>query len=486
MTMKKQVLAFFIMIMSVFFVACSEDAGFSSSPSLKLEFSEDTISFDTLFTDCISPSAVFLVHNRNKNALRISDVRLASGGASGFDVLVDGQYGPVMRDLEIRAKDSLFVAASVKLDRNGLDVPYMVKDSLIFTLESGVVQRVLFVAHGRDVTFMYGDSIISDTVVSAGHYVVYDSLYVGENSTLTVEEGTTFYFHDGAYLKVAGTLNVKGKYGNPVVFRGDRTDNLFDYLPYDRVPGKWGGIRFTSTSNGNVIEHCDIHSGEYGIMVERGDTSVQRLVVESSKLHNFTGNALETQAAHVHVGNSLIANAEGNCVKVVGGNVSFVHCTIANFYVWKQRDVALALHNSLDGEPVPLYGASFRNCIITGTKEDEVMGYLTIYGDTIPNAINYRFENSLVNTVDTQDTCFVNVVYDNFEEKPFAKEHFVKIDNEEFDYDFHLTEESTARGKATELFLDVYPYDLDGVVRNAVAVDAGCFNYVPTESVPQE
>ena len=424
---------------------------------------------------------MFVVRNRNKNSLRISDVRLASGGESGFSVLVDGQYGSVMRDLEIRAKDSLFVVASVKLDRNGLDVPYQVKDSLLFTLESGVVQKVLLTAHGRDVVFMYGDSIMSDTTFQAGHYVVYDSLRVAENVTLEITQGATFYFHDNAYLKVEGTVIANGAYGAPVVFRNDRTDNLFSYLPYDRVPGKWGGVIIASTSNGNVFGHCDIHGAEYGIMVERGDTAQQRLTITSSSLQNFTGNALELHAAHADVVNTLIANAQGNCVKVVGGNVSFIHCTIANFYVWKQRDVALALHNSLEGEPMPLYGASFRNCIITGSKDDELMGYFTAFGDTVPNAVNYCFENSLVNTLDTQDSCFVNIVYDNVDESPFAKEHFVKIDHNVFDYDFRLVKDSKARGIASDDFLDVLPYDLDGAVREQGNVDAGCYVYKPTE-----
>lgn len=479
--MKRQVLAFCMILMSALFVACNEDAGFSSSPLLRLEFSTDTVSFDTLFTDRVSPSAMFVVRNRNKNSLRISDVRLASGGESGFSVLVDGQYGSVMRDLEIRAKDSLFVVASVKLDRNGLDVPHLVKDSLLFTLESGVVQKVLLTAHGRDVVFMYGDSIMSDTTFRAGHYVVYDSLRVAENVTLEITQGATFYFHDKAYLKVDGTVIANGAYGAPVVFRNDRTDNLFSYLPYDRVPGKWGGVIIASTSNGNVFEHCDIHGAEYGIMVESGDTVQQRLTVTSSSLQNFTGNALEMHAARADVTNTLIANAQGNCVKVVGGNVSFTHCTIANFYVWKQRDVALALHNSLEGEPMPLYGASFRNCIITGTKDDEVMGYFTAFGDTVPNAINYSFENSLINTLETQDSCFVNIVFDNVDEPPFAKEHFSKIDHDVFDYDFHLTEESKARGIASDSFIDMLPYDLDGTVREQGSVDAGCYVYKPTE-----
>ena len=463
--------------MSVFLVACNEDAGFSSDPDLRLEFSCDTVTFDTLFTDLSAPTAMFVVHNRNKNSLRVSDIRLASGGESGFNVLVDGEPGNVVRDIEIRAKDSIYVLASVKLDRNGTDMPLMVKDSLLFTLESGVGQYVLLMAHGMDVTFMHAPKFSTDTVLAAGHYVVYDSLVVEPESHLTLSAGTTLYFHDNAFMKVEGVLNAVGELGKPIVFRGDRTDRMFDYLPYDRVPGQWGGVKFTSTSNGNVLEYCDIHSAKYGLMVELGDTTLQRLTVESSKIYNFTGHAMELQQAHASVSNTLIANAEGNCVKVVGGSVDFVHCTIANFYVWKQRDVALALHNNLEGVPAPLYRASFSNCIIAGTKDDELMGYFTEYGDTVPNSVNYYFSHSLINTVATDDSCFVSVVFDRPDSLSFAKEQFMLIDNEEFKYDFHLSEISQARGIASGEFLDILPVDVDGVQRTAEAVDAGCFVY---------
>lgn len=474
--MKKIIFSIFV-IMSVFLVACNEDAGFSSSPDLRLEFSCDTVAFDTLFTDLSSPTAMFVVHNRNKNSLRVSDIRLASGGESGFNVLVDGEPGNVVRDIEIRAKDSIYVLASVKLDRNGTDMPLMVKDSLLFTLESGVGQYVLLMAYGRDVTFMHAPKFTTDTILAAGHYVVYDSLVVGPESNLALSAGTTLYFHDNAFMKIEGTLNAAGDLESPIVFRGDRTDRMFDYLPYDRVPGQWGGVTFTSTSNGNILKYCDIHSAKYGLMVELGDTTLQRLTVESSKIYNFTGHAMELQQAHASVSNTLIANAEGNCVKVVGGSVDFVHCTIANFYVWKQRDVALALHNNLEGVPAPLYRASFSNCIIAGTKDDELMGYFTEYGDTVPNSVNYYFSHSLINTVATDDSCFVSVVFDRPDSLSFAKEQFMLIDNEEFKYDFHLSEISQARRIASGEFLDILPVDVDGVQRTAEAVDAGCFVY---------
>lgn len=472
----KRLLQIIMTLVSVLLAACSEDTDFSVNPSLRLEFSRDTIAFDTLFTTVGSPTAGIVVRNRNSSALRISSVRLGSGGDSGFSVLVDGQYGAVMNDLEIRAKDSIFLYAAVELERNGADVPLMVKDSLIFTLESGVQQQVMLLAYGRDVTFMRGEVIATDSLLPGGHYVIYDSLVVAPDATLAFEKGTTLYFHDKAFLRVEGTLDARGTLEQPVVMRGDRTDNMFSYLPYDRVPGQWGGVVFSSTSNGNVLSHCDIHSANYGVIVEAGDTTVQRISIESSKLYNFKGNALELNMSRASVANSLIANAKGNCVKVVGGDVSFVHCTIANFYVWEQRDVALALHNSLEGAPAPLRGAFFSNCIITGSRDDEVMGYLTNLGDTVPDCINYYFENSLINTYAEGDSCFVNNSYDN---TPLGKDHFRLIDHETFYYDFHLGCDSTmATGRASDAYLESLPYDLDGVLRQAGAVDAGCYQHV--------
>ena len=109
------------------------------------------------------------------------------------------------------------------------------------------------------------------------------------------------------------------------------------------------------------------------------------------------------------------------------------------------------------------------------------MGYFTEYDDTNPTSTNYCFENSLINTVDTQDECFVNVIYDKSDVSPFAKEHFKKIDHEVFDYDFHLVELSKARGIASDAFVDVLPYDLDGNVREQGSLDAGCYQFVGGE-----
>lgn len=472
----------FLLILSVIIVACNDDTDFSSNPSHRLTFSADTISFDTVFTDVASPRSGIMVYNNNDEALRISNVELLSGGDSGFRVLVDGQYGTSMQNIELWSNDSLYLFAELTPPKNNAAEPLMLKDVLRFTLESGVQQQVLLMAYGRDVSFMRAVTVNSDSVISAGHYVVYDSLVVAQGATLTMEPGATLYFHDKVPMIVRGTISAVGTKEQPVIFRGDRIDNIFSYLPYDRLPGQWDGIVLASTSNGNNFEYCDIHSANYGIKMEAGDSTVQRLTMNASRLENFYGNALELVQAHARVTNSLLANAGGNCVKVVGGNVNFIHCTIANFFVYKVRDVALTLHNSYGTTPAPLYGANFVNCVITGSKKDELMGYLSTLGDTVPNCKNYHFENTLINTVVGDDGNFVNVTVDESETSPFAAEHFRTIDHDIFLYDFHLTEGSTARSIGGDALLDdeKLRYDKDGVLRESGFVDAGCYRFVAT------
>ena len=476
----------FLLLASVLLVvSCNEEADFSSDPSLRLHFSCDTICFDTLFTTIGSPTATMNVYNRNSSSLRIANVSLVSGGKNGFRVNVDGQYSSYIQDLEIRRNDSLYVYVEVTPAENSAETPLMLTDSLCFTLESGVQQYITLLAYGRDAIFMRAPFFASDTLLQRGHYVIYDSLVVGNNATLSITEGATLYFHSKAGLRVRGRLNAVGTKEQPIVFRGDRTDNLLNNLPYDRVPGQWAGITIDSASNNNRLEYCDIHSAKYGIKVEPGDTLQPRLWVESSRIENFDGNALECVNSKVDVVNSLLANARGNCVKVVGGRVRFVHCTIANFYVWKVRDVALALHNSFEGVSYPLREALFANCIIAGSGDDEIMGYFSLLGDTIPDASNYKFVNSFINTISDDDNeDFVNIVYDNKEKHPFAKEHFRLVDHNLFIYDFHLTDSAAARGIAAKEYAELTKYDLDGVERPSDAADAGCYQFV--EAVDDE
>ena len=85
--------------------------------------------------------------------------------------------------------------------------------------------------------FQHGWVITKDTTLTPRRpIVIYDSLVVAKDVTLTLEAGTQLLFHEGAGIDVRGRLVAHGTLEQPVVLRGDRTDHIFDYLTYDRLP----------------------------------------------------------------------------------------------------------------------------------------------------------------------------------------------------------------------------------------------------------
>ena len=251
------------------FVSCIDEVRYSSDPRQHLSFSADTIAFDTLFTDVGSITGALQVYNPGDAHLLLSDVRLAGGWESPFRVNVDGQYGVQFTDVELRAGDSLYVFVEVTVPPTDADAPVEVCDSIVFTLSSGTQGRVVLTAAGWNTIPLHGVVLDADTAFAARRpYFVYDSLVVTRGTTLTLAPGTRLFFHDKAYLRVDGTLHALGTADSAVLFRGDRLDNMFSYLPYDRIPSQWGGIVFGPASKDNILLNCNVHSATFGLRFE--------------------------------------------------------------------------------------------------------------------------------------------------------------------------------------------------------------------------
>src|ERR1035437_7574029 len=117
---KKNFFSFIIfvsVIISIGFMACS-DENYSTNPKYKLTFSTDTLSFDTVFTTIGSATAKIMIYNRNNVALKISHLGIAGGKASPFKINVDGSLNADNQfdNIEIRAKDSMYVFVAVNVD----------------------------------------------------------------------------------------------------------------------------------------------------------------------------------------------------------------------------------------------------------------------------------------------------------------------------------------------------------------------------------
>ena len=472
-------------------IGCTDEREFTTDPSHRLSFSTDTVAFDTLFTEVSSATYAFLIYNRNKADLRIAHAALAGGESSPYRVNIDGLAGSTFSDLAIRGGDSMYVFVEVTIDPRGQDEPFEVSDSLQFILESGIGQQVIFTAGGQDATVLRGKVIDTDTRFTAQRpYLIYDSLRIETGATLYMEPGTRLCCADKVELQVHGRIEAIGTVEKPIIFRGARTDNMFSYLPYDRLSAQWGGITLHETSSNNVFVYCDIHSGTYGLRAQSNSLMESKMEMHNSQIHNVDGDALQLTLCKASFTNSLFTNAGGHCVNILGGEMDFVHCTMANFFPWKsERGVAVNIANYVEEENAvyPLLGVNFVNSIITGSKNDELMGTIIEKSDTADwsEYAQFSFSHSLINSwkeaVDPDTLHFAHIVWEHADSAAYGRSNFRTIDHSNFIYDFHLDSLSTARGIATSEYLDLVPYDKDEQARTSEAIDAGCYQFLSCE-----
>ncbi|MBQ9560531.1 MAG: right-handed parallel beta-helix repeat-containing protein [Prevotella sp.] len=474
---------FFLLLVCV--CACDDYDTWTTSPAARLEMSRDTVAFDTLITDLSSTTQTLIVSNTGDKGVRIRRVELALGDESPFRVNVDGQYlyGGVGEDFEVRRKDSIYVRIEVKLPAQDSDSIHEWQDELLFTLESGTMQKVTLTASGMDVIILRGETVADDRTLSAQRpYLIYDSLVVAPGATLTLPEGCTLMFHDQTSLLVHGTLLAQGTVAKPVVFRGDRTDRMFPYLPYDNTPNRWGGIHFFADSHDNRLTQCDIHSGDYGIQCdstvldESALSSSPLLVLEDCVVHNIGGPGLQFTHCHTEVTGTQISNTLGHCVELRGGAHTFVHCTVAQFYpLSANRGDALSLGDSEGDVFRPLYRAHFLNCVITGYADDVIMGH---FAETTLPEVDFLFLNSLLRTPATTDVeRFRSVRYDLPDSLDVSgKDHFRLFDTHAFLYDFTPDSLSAIRNMADPEYARLFPIDRRGRSRLADGQpDAGAY-----------
>lgn len=468
---------------------CLGEEDYTVSPNDKLSFSVDTVKFDTIISGSPTNTYTFTVYNRNKKSIRIPSVALDGGANSPFKVNVDGTSlnEGAAYDFEIASQDSMIVYLMANVPESDSDNPIAYSDNLSFTTEAGGTQKVVLKAEGQTVITQTGIRINTDETWDAKRpYRIMDSLVVEAGATLTLSAGTRLYFHPSASLIVHGTLRSEGTLDKPVVMRGDRLGNMFAGQPYDRIPGQWGGLTFTSTSYDNYLNYTDIHSGTYGVKVDSCDVSRRTLTIENSVVHNPTYDALNIRMSNVYVGNSQITNAGGDCVKVLGGNAEFVHCTIGRFFVFTGGSgYALEFANYDGNVPLPLTALNFKNCIITGYQSDEMMGHPST---DFPNTeFNYYFTHCLINTPDPEDdgTHFLICQWDNDASSVQAEKKIVRESNftPAFDLDaltfnFSLSPKSKAvAGADASISASTYPNDRLGKPRGSTP-DMGCYQHV--------
>lgn len=479
------------------FVSCDDYDSFTADRACTLNFSSNEVRFDTLITTVPSSTKKLILFNRNEKGLRIQKVSLRKGAGSIFRVNVDGwdmsrTQDNCVSDFEVRRRDSIIVRIEVTMNAFDADTIRQDSDYLDILLESGVMQTVPLYVSGQDAYFLRGKIIEHDTTFLANRpVVIYDSLWVMKGATLKLQPGTKLMFHDGAGLTVFGTLQAKGTLEKPIVFRGDRTDHMFAYLPYDRLPGRWEGLYFKESSYDNELEYVDIHGGNYGIICDSASLEKHKLLLINSVIHQVAGAGLSSTSCYLEVGNTEVSNALSYCLFLMGGHNTFVHCTFAQYYppnLSTNRLNAVYLSNGINDTIIyPLYAADFYNCLVTGYAEDELMGQMLQGKDDehkIPG--EYLFENCFLTTSDiehdetsSQKAHFVNNRYENAQDSITHSKHFVKFDAYNYFYDFTPVEHSAIRNSGLKKYSLSFPLDRLGRSRmDDDAPDAGCYEAV--------
>ena len=110
-------LLYFIITFSLVLLwsSCRKDFEFSPSTG-DLQFSRDTVYLDTVFTNIGSSTYNLKVYNRSNNDIVIPSVKLALGDASSYRLNVDGMSGKTFANVEILAKDSLYIFIETTVD----------------------------------------------------------------------------------------------------------------------------------------------------------------------------------------------------------------------------------------------------------------------------------------------------------------------------------------------------------------------------------
>lgn len=395
-------------IASMISTSCISD-DVTTSPSHTLSFSRDTVSFDTVFTDVGTPTARLVVHNRASKSISITSIHFKSPSPY-FRMNVDGVSGSEFSNVEIRAKDSIYIFIECYIPEQSVDEPVKIEDKLEF-LTNGVEQCVLLEAWGRNVTRLHGIIINEDTRFTSDRpYVIFDSLIVAENTTLRIEPGVQMLFHDNAYMRVYGCLEAIGEPGRMIDFRGDRLDEVLPGISYDIMSGQWRGISIASESFGNRMEYVDMRSTVNGLQIDScADVSRTKMTLLNSWLHNSRGHVLESSYAQIDATGCCFSESAGAVVNLKGGDINFLQCTFANNYLFSaiyQPILVLEHLYEKDGEKndLPPMRGKFANSIVYGIPSGLNIEDLTD-SDVIMENVSFKSAGS-------DDDNFISCIWD--------------------------------------------------------------------------
>lgn len=390
---KTNIVAFVALAVVLLFGSCIKEERYLTDSSVRLEFSDDTVMFDTVFTTMATITRQVKVYNRYDEPLLINTVALQGGGASRFRLNVDGDTSRIARDVEIGAGDSIFIFIQANINPNDATSPFLIEDAVVFGFNNRQ-QSLPVTAYGRNAVYhhptnphsiyylqmnrrgQYDTVWIPYSVIDCANWdhsrphVIFGYAVVNSNETLHLTAGDELYFATGACLWVydSATLDVRGSMDAPVVFTSIRHDGY-----YDSLPGQWESVWLSTGSKNNYIEWARIENATIGIQVDTNVNNSPTLQIANSIIRNHSRMGILGQGAWIE-GDNLLVSCCGEYLACLmyGGRYLFSNSTFANYWRYSSRKTpSIRLNNYyMYSEstvfPRPLQQAEFRNCIIYG------------------------------------------------------------------------------------------------------------------------
>ncbi|MCW3109197.1 MAG: hypothetical protein JWQ09_3703, partial [Segetibacter sp.] len=291
-------------------VSCSKTS-FINSPDASVNFSSDTLHFDTVFTSTGSVTQSFKIFNLNDQKLRLSNVKLMGGATSAFKINVDGTPGVSFSGIELQPNDSMYVFVSVSINPNTANLPFIVQDSIRVNY-NGNNRFIQLQAFGQNANFFRNRHITKDSTWKNDlPFVILGGVTIDSNVSLTIQKGCKIYSHADAPFVVNGSLKVNGEVADNsrVIFQGDRLDP-----DYRDLPAAWPGIFFSSSSSNNVLNYAVIKNAYQGIITELVVSASPKIILNQCIIDNIYDAGIISLASSITATNCLISNCGSNIV----------------------------------------------------------------------------------------------------------------------------------------------------------------------------
>ncbi len=485
-------LTFLCALMLIIFSSCRKDFSTELS-SGKLTFSKDTVYLDTVFTNIGSSTYNLKVYNKSNKNISIPSIALGRGESSFYRLNVDGIPGKIFENVEILAKDSLFIFIETTINYSQVTNP-IYTDEIVFDNGENL-QDVKLVTLVKDAYFLFpskdangfietisvGKTIDGEdlkvngfyldgntTFTNEKPYVIYGYCAVPSTKTLTIEAGAKIHFHANSGLVVSknATLIINGELNNKVIIEGDRLEPQFS-----EIPGQWGAIWLRAGSKNNSIKNTIIKNASAGIIVDSiSNNSAPTLIIKNSQIYNSANFGILGRETNIYGENLVINNSGQSSLACTGGGTyNFVHSTFANFWnnSFRQNPSVLinnffTVSNTQTVEKRDLLAANFTNCIIDGNNNIEL-----IIDQVEGTVFNYSFKNNLLRFKEIEDP--IHFIDNIFNGNP----HFKSPSTNEL----IIGQNSDGIKKGNEQGTLLVPNDILGIIR-PLPSDIGAYQHI--------